>query len=165
MSIEEVEAAGGSASEPWQHPQLVAAPRPRRAKSVEKHDRPRCAGHRPDGQPCRMTPGASGFCFHCDPAIPDETKQAARKKGGLQSAKQYALTAALKAGAADIEVKLDSPTEMRRLLEALARAVLIGAVPARTATALVAIVNSAAKVVEIETELALVEELERERAR
>ena len=66
---------------------------------------------------------------------------------------------------ADVEVKLESPADMRRLLEALARGVLLGAVRPQQASAITGIVNSAAKIAEIETELALLAELERERSR
>src|SRR5207244_7627876 len=141
----------------------MARRRSSRSKSTGEPTR-RCAGTRLDGKPCGRTPMAGkDRCWNCS-ATPEE-RAAIASKGGLAAAKQAALAKLVKGQFADVEVKLESPADMRRLLEALARGVLLGAVRPQQASAITGIVNSAAKIAEIETELALLAELERERSR
>jgi len=132
---------------------------------VQDMARRRCAGRNASGKRCGRSSQPNGWCWMCDPNITDEQRKAARSKGGVQAAKQAALLAAMKAGAADIEVDLSTPLACRRLLEALAKAVLIGAVHPQRSNALVAIANAASKANEVQVMLDLQAELERERSR
>jgi len=127
--------------------------------------RRRCAGRNASGKRCGRSPQPNGWCWMCDPNITDEQRKAARSRGGQNTAKITALMAAMREQTANIDVKLDTPADMTRLLEATTRALLAGIIQPRTAAALTGLVNSAAKIVELAVEQSLLEELERERSR
>src|SRR5262245_17517876 len=104
-------------------------------------------------------------CWFHNPAVSEAERQAAAQKGGAVAAQHAALTKQVAGMAAEMEVDLSTPLAVRRLLEALARAVLVGGVHPQRSNALVAICNAANKANEVAIELALMEELEREKAR
>lgn len=101
----------------------------------------RCAGSKPDGTPCERIVGAShGYCYSHDPAREEERRRNASKagKGG---------------GGAEIRT-------LKKQLEELAEDVLSGEVERGDAVAVNQILNTRARLIELERKIKETEELE-----
>ena len=145
----------------------TSAPAGEQVMAPARRSRSKSAGEpRPTCQSCRRTPmTGTPWCWTHSPDISEEERREARSRGGQEAQKQHALMKQVQGMAAELEVDLSTPAACRKLLEALAKAVLVGGVTPQRSGALVQIVNAASKANELAVELALIEELEREKAR
>jgi len=145
----------------------TSAPAGEQVMAPARRSRSKSAGEpRPTCQSCRRTPmTGTPWCRTHSPDISEEERREARSRGGQEAQKQHALMKQVQGMAAEVEVDLSTPTAVKKLLEALAKAVLIGAVTPQRSNALVNIANAANKATEVATMLDLEEELAREKAR
>ena len=139
----------------------TSAPAGEQVMAPARRSRSKSAGEpRPTCQSCRRTPmTGTPWCWTHSPDISEEERREARSRGGQEAQKQHALMKQVQGMAAELEVDLSTPTACRKLLEALAKAVLVGGVTPQRSGALVQIVNAASKANELSIELALIEEL------
>lgn len=102
---------------------------------------PRCAGSKPDGTPCeRIVKASQTHCYAHDPARAGERRRNASKAGRS-------------GGTAEIRA-------LKRQLEDLAAGVLEGSVERRSAVVVNQILNTRARLIELEGKIKETEELE-----
>ena len=90
-----------------------------------------CNATNRDGTPCRMKPGADGFCFQHSPARAAE-RATARRRGGLARSKSIARATLAAADVGDLALR--TPEELRQLLARTIGHTLTGKLDARIAS-------------------------------
>ncbi len=101
----------------------------------------RCAGYKPDGIPCeRIVKASQTYCFSHDPERAGERKRNASKAGK---------------GGGSMEIR-----DLKKQLEDLAAGVLDGTVDRGNAAVINQIINTRARLIELERKVREVEELE-----
>lgn len=115
---------------------------------------PKCQAKKSNGQPCRMAPGASGFCFIHDPATA-AARAAAQRAGGLAQKTPHSEGAQPPAQirtVADVLALLDYATAEAAVMD---NSVLRGRLLVQLATAYAAVITTG----DIEARLAALEAL------
>lgn len=119
--------------------------------------KPICRAKTRHGTPCRMKPGASGYCFAHDPER-DAARTSARRRGGLRRAGLLARAVLSEDEAGPVELK--TPDQVRGLLAETIQHARTGRLDCRIAAtvgSLAGVLLRAVEQGELETRLAAIE--------